>query len=172
MSKLAKVIVLIVLFFGFMLLLTYVSPSIKQYATELSVGSRLPLWIVGLAAPILLLFQKIGNVLGNIFGETNTEKEVRESNEAIKARLAQVETDVKRIDDWRARELAPLYSRIEALDQEDARLRGRRAALREPLTDLLRRDQEAAAAQSQTEQDNLDALRQEVADLRASMREL
>ena len=169
MSKFAKVIVLIVVFFGFMLLLTYVSPSIKQYATGLSAGSRLPLWLVGLAAPILLLFQKIGDVVRGIFGESGTEKEVRESNDAIKARLAQVETDVQRIDDWRARELASRFSRIDALEQEDARLRERRAALNAPLTDLLRRDQEAAAARSPGGDDALAALRQEIAELRAAM---
>ncbi len=71
MSRFAKVIMLIVVFFGFMLLLTFVSPSIRQYATELARGSRLPFWLVGLAAPILLVGTPVGQP--KQFGERTTK---------------------------------------------------------------------------------------------------
>jgi len=70
-SRFAKVIMLIVVFFGFMLLLTFVSPSIRQYATELARGSRLPFWLVGLAAPILLVGTPVGQP--KQFGERTTK---------------------------------------------------------------------------------------------------
>ena len=46
MSRFGKTIVLILLLLGAMLLLTYVSPGIKAFATDLSKQSHLPIWLV------------------------------------------------------------------------------------------------------------------------------
>lgn len=168
MSRFAKILVLVVLFFGLMLLLTYISPDIKQYATQLSAGGRLPLWIVGLLAPILFAFQKLGDLVRGIFGESGTEKRIRESNESIKVRLAEVEGNVRRIDEWRAREVESRLGRITAWEADVASMRGREAVLDDQISGLRERDQQSTGTRERL-QNEVAELQRTIAELRGTM---
>ena len=164
MSRFAKIVILVVLFLGFMLLLTYISPSINQYAADLARTSHLPLWIVGLAAPILLLFKSLGNMLRSIFGESGTERRIRESNDDIKTRVAGIESDVRRLDQWRTAEIDTRFARISAWEQPLASLRTRTGEL----DDRIARDTDADAQS----QGRLTELQNQVASLQATLAEL
>lgn len=153
MSRFTKTILLIALVLGAMLLLTYTSPGIKAFATGLAKGSRLPIWLVGLAAPLLYVFKKIGGVFGSLFGEGATERGIRESNDAIKAKLDQVERDVQGLDQWRRTQLEPRLARVALLEQQLAGMDARALALSGAIPGLQDRQRQAAAEQERLERE-------------------
>jgi hypothetical protein len=145
MSRFVKILIVIALVLGAMLLLTYLTPGIKTFAQGIAKTSHLPLWLVGLAAPILYGLKSVANFLAGLVGEGPTEKTIREKNEAISARLDDLERSVKQLDEWRTREIssrmevirerekqiAPLEARARALDATIAGLQERKDALPE-----------------------------------------
>ncbi len=145
MSRFGKTIVLILLLLGAMLLLTYVSPGIKAFATDLSKQSHLPIWLVGLAAPILFFFNKLGGFLNGLFGEGETERSIREKNDEIKAKLDEVERSVQQLDEWRRSEIEPRLRRIDELQQNIGSMEGRATAIAESLPGLAQQEEEQRA---------------------------
>ncbi|OLB13913.1 MAG: hypothetical protein AUH07_05500 [Gemmatimonadetes bacterium 13_2_20CM_70_9] len=164
MSRFGKTIVLILLLLGAMLLLTYVSPGIKAFATDLSKQSHLPIWLVGLAAPILFFFNKLGGFLNGLFGEGETERSIREKNDEIKAKLDEVERSVQQLDEWRRSEIEPRLRRIDELQQNIGSMEGHAATLTERLQGL---DQEDERLRGERER-----LRRESDELRGSIRDI
>jgi hypothetical protein len=141
MSRFGKLLIIIALVLVAMLLITYLNPNIKAFASTLA-GSKLPLWLVGLAAPILYAFKGLANLLGGLVGEGPTEKTIREKNEAISARLEGLERSVKQLDEWRTREIATRMDAIQAREKQIAPLEARARSLDQSIDDLLReRDQ-------------------------------
>jgi hypothetical protein len=163
LSRFWKFVIILALVLAAMLLLTYSSPAIKEFAQGLSVSSKLPLWLVGLAAPILFVFNRLGKLLGGLFGEGQTERSIREKNEAIKAKLDEVEQNVQRLDEWRRGEVEPRIRRIDALQQSIAGMEGRATAIAESLPALERQEQEQRASRERLLR-TLDELRTAIRD--------
>jgi hypothetical protein len=138
MSRFVKLLIIIALVLVAMVLITYLNPSIKGFASALAKGSSLPLWLVGLAAPILYVFKGLANLLGGLVGEGPTEKTIREKNEAISARLEGLERSVKQLDEWRTREIATRMDAIQAREKQIAPLESRARNLDQSIDDLLR----------------------------------
>lgn len=145
MSKFWKVVIIIALVLAAMLLLTYSSPAIKEFAQGLSASSKLPLWLVGLAAPILFVFNRIGKFFSGLFGEGSTERGIREKNEAIKAKLDEVERSVQQLDEWRRTQIEPRMARIAQLEQGIGAMEGRAAAIADSLPALEQQEAEQGA---------------------------
>ncbi len=157
MSRFGKTLVLILLVLGAMLLLTYVSPGIKTFASGLSKQSHLPIWLVGLAAPILFFFNKLGGFLSGLFGEGSTERSIRDRNDEIKAKLDEVERSVQQLDEWRRNQIEPRLRRIDELQQNIGSMEGRAATFTDRLRGL---DEEEARLRDERER-----LRREYASL-------
>ncbi len=138
MSRFGKVLLIIALVLGAMLLITYLNPGVNSFALGLAKGSRLPLWLVGLAAPILYVFKGLANLLGSLVGEGATEKTIREKNEAISARLDGLERDVRQLDEWRTREIATRMDAIQQRENQIAPLEARAKSLDQSIAALLR----------------------------------
>lgn len=138
MSRFGKVLLIIALVVGVMLLITYLNPGVKSFALGLAKASNLPLWLIGLAAPILYAFKGLANLLGGLVGEGATEKAIREKNEAISARLDGLEQDVKKLDDWRTREIAARMDAIQERERQIAPLEARARSLDQSIAGLVR----------------------------------
>lgn len=158
MSRFSKFVIILVIVFAAMLLLTYSSPAIKEFAQGLSVSSKLPLWLVGLAAPILFVFDRIGKLLGGLFGAGPTERGIRETNEEIKAKLAQVEREVADLHQWRTTQIEPHMARIAQLQQDIGGMETRAGALRERVPALEQGVRDAVAEQERLGRELLDAI--------------
>ena len=53
MSRFWKIIVVIALALAAMLLITFLVPDVSKFAAALAAKNKLPIWLVGLASPIL-----------------------------------------------------------------------------------------------------------------------
>lgn len=127
MSRLLKTIIIITIFLVAMVLITYLVPEVKEYAKGIAHDSKLPIWLVGLFAPILYLLKIVSDWFKGMFGPGTTEKEIAKENEAIKAEREKLLEEVRRLDEWRTRELALQRNEIAALEQKIADLRGEAA---------------------------------------------
>lgn len=142
MSKTAKVLIITALVLGAMLLITWLVPDVRELARTLSVSSKLPMWLVGLAAPILFLFKKLGGLFGGLLGDSATERDIRTRNEEIKAKLDGLERDVRQLDEWRRTEIGQRRLQVADLDQHVAGMRTRAQAMDQDIATLIaRRDQ-------------------------------
>ena len=100
MNNFWKVLTLIVVLLTAMILITYLNPEIKKFASGVADRNNLPLWFVGLAAPILYVVQRIKNFFSGLL-RGSTEKSIAEENESIKNDMAKLRQDVDRLDEWR-----------------------------------------------------------------------
>jgi hypothetical protein len=156
MSRFAKTMIIIGLVLALMLLLTFASPDIKAFATELSKTSKLPIWLVGLAAPLLFLFNRLGSFFSGLLGGP-TEERIRERNEDIKRQVTGLEGDVQALDARLRAELEPRLQRIEAQQQQIGALQGRADALAGAVP-ALQTERQALLAEQERLQRRLDAL--------------
>jgi hypothetical protein len=140
MSTFWKIVVIIALVFVGMLVITYMSPDIKSFASDLAMKHHLPLWLVGLAAPILYTFKGLGNLL---VGEGGTEKRIKETNQAIEERLAGLETAVQRLDSWRSQEIERRMQKVIEFEGKSSVLESREKQLDQNIADLTRRSKQA-----------------------------
>jgi uncharacterized protein (DUF2164 family) len=142
MSRFQKTIVIVVLILAAMLLLTFISPDIRAFATDLSKQTNVPIWLVGLAAPILFVFNRLGRFLSGLFGEGATGRSIRDANEAIKTKLDDVEHSIDRLDRWRRNEIEPRLRWIDQQQEAVGALEGRATDLAAGVPGLL--DEQAA----------------------------
>jgi TolA-binding protein len=140
MSAFWKIVVIIALVLVAMLVITFLSPDIKSFASDLAMKHHLPLWLVGLAAPILYAFKGLGNLLG---GEGGTEKRIKETNQAIEKRLAGLETDVQRLDSWRSQEIERRMQKVNAFEGNVATMESREKQLDQTISGLSQRSAQA-----------------------------
>ncbi len=161
MSRTTKAIVFIVLILAAMLLITFVTPAIKSFAGDLAKSSKLPIWIVGLAAPILFFFNRLGRFLNVLFGAGSTERSIRDTNEQLKAKLDEVEQSVQRLDAWRRGEIEPRLRRIDELQGTVAAMQGRAADLAAGVPSMVA-DQAALAEERDRLQRQLDEVRRAI----------
>jgi cell division protein FtsB len=131
-----KVLIIVVIVAGLMLLITFLVPSVKEYAKDVSQNSKLPLWIVGLFAPIAYVFQRLKNWLTNLLGTGKTEKVIREENEAIKAEMTRLRQEVQALDEWRRESVHREITEINSLRQTLASMEGRSHGLNQRIKTL------------------------------------
>jgi flagellar motility protein MotE (MotC chaperone) len=129
MNQFWKVIIIIVLVLAAMVLITYTVPGIKEFAVKTAADKKLPLWVVGLFAPIVYLFKRLGEMLSNLVGSSPTEDNIRAKNEEIKAKLDGLEKDVRRLDDWRQNEVEKKLQEVARLNQQLSGMQGRAGQL-------------------------------------------
>lgn len=111
MDKFWKVIILIVIAAGVMLLITIYIPDVKAFAKSISLDGKLPFWLVGLAAPILFVLDKIKKFLGGLF-QGGTEKEISKENEKIKAEMIELRKSVDDIEQRRRESVDPILATV------------------------------------------------------------
>ncbi len=142
MSKFWKIALPVIVFFAAMILLTFLVPDIKTFASGFAASKDLPLWIVGLFAPILYLFIKIKDGLLQFTGESETEKEIRKVNEQIKQEISQLRQDVGVMDRWMRENVGEELRHIERLNERMAGLQQRRDRIEARIAEI-----EGASAQ-------------------------
>lgn len=123
MSTFWKVVIIIIVAMIAMVLITYFVPQVKAVGEELKISTKLPLWIVGLFAPIIFLFRKIGGAFSGLFGGGATEESIRAENEAIKVEREKLVEEVRKLDEWRNRELELQRAEITAFEKKISSLR-------------------------------------------------
>jgi hypothetical protein len=117
MKKFWIIVILIIAFFALMIFLTYNVPQIKEYALQMSKNRKLPIWIVGLLAPIIYFFKSIGRAFTNILPGKGEEEAIQKENERIQKELDKINSEVARIDQWRKSEIDIQLKEIERLKQ-------------------------------------------------------
>ena len=132
MRKFWVIIVIIVLVLGVMVLLTYLSPEIKAYALKIATDRHLPLFIVGLFAPIAFLWKKFVDAIGN-FLQGGTAADIENTNRQLQSRLDRIEQEVKGIDEWRKREIDAHREEIDALKKSIAEMSSKKAAIEQTI---------------------------------------
>jgi hypothetical protein len=140
MSGFWKIVVIVVLVLVTMLVVTYLTPDIKSFASDLATEHHLPLWVVGLAAPILYIFKGLGSLL---VGEGGTEKHVRETNQAIEERLAGLENNVQRLDQWRTQEIDRRMQKVNEFEGAATSMESREGQLDQTISGLVQRSEQA-----------------------------
>lgn len=133
MRKFWVIIVIILLVLGLMLLLTYLSPEIRTYAQKIATDRHLPLFIVGLFAPLAFLWQKFVQAIGN-FLKGETGKEIENRNRELQSRLDRIEQEVKGIDEWRKREIDAHREEINAITKSIAEISSQKAAIEQTIS--------------------------------------
>jgi CBS domain containing-hemolysin-like protein len=123
MSGFWKIVIIIAIVLVAMAAITFFVPEVKEFAKETAGNSKLPLWIVGLFAPILFFFNAIGRWLKGLIGQGSTEKDIAKENEAIKAEREKLLEEVRRLDEWRTRELALQRAEIAVFENKIVELR-------------------------------------------------
>ena len=139
MSKFWKIIVIIALILAAMMLITFLVPDINKFASALAAKNKLPIWLVGLASPILYALTKFKDMLASITGESETEKDIRGKNEEIKAKLADLEKSVQSLDAWRKDEIDRRMTRINDINTTVSSMVGREKVLDQSIDGLLQR---------------------------------
>lgn len=99
-----KLIILVALLLGLYLVTLNVG-DVRSFASGLMTTTKLPIWLVGLLAPILFVLQGIGKLLGSLFNSGSPEREIADSNAAIRQELIDIRQTVRDIDAWRAQQL-------------------------------------------------------------------
>ncbi|MBI1807063.1 MAG: hypothetical protein HYR76_08455 [Ignavibacteria bacterium] len=125
MDKFWKVLVILVLVFGGMLAITLLVPGVKDFAVKLARENNLPLWLVGFAAPILYLWEKVKSVFSNLLGDGSTEKAITKENEDIKAELEKLRQQVRDLDEWRRESIHREITEINRLQEKVSSLEER-----------------------------------------------
>jgi len=135
MAKFWKVIIVLAIIAAALIALTYFVPDIKSLAVTMKGTSNVPLWIVGLAAPLVYGFKKITAGLGSLF-TGSTESAISTENESIKKEIAALRDDVRRNDEWRQmamasqlREITLLQQHLQILESQDATLAAKQTAI-------------------------------------------
>lgn len=105
---------MLVLIVGLVIVVLNFVPAIAEERRILD--GRLPLWLAGLAAPIVYVVKKLFGWLGGA-GGNRTEQDVRAEQERLKAELARLRAEVADLDARRAAELAALNTRLAEQDQ-------------------------------------------------------
>lgn len=118
-----------------MLLITFTSKEVMNTAIDFSTKNKLPLWIIGLFAPLLFVFQKIKKWFGGLF-QGGTQEEIREENESIKEDLKKLRLDVNNLNEWRRDAIQNEINRINVLKQNLEPLENRNTRLSEQIKSL------------------------------------
>ncbi len=119
MKKLWLIILVIALICAALFALTFFVPDIRTFAEGLK-KSNVPIWLVGLLAPILYAFKSLGGWRSKLFPISGEEKRIAEENEKIKKDLADIEAKVAGIVQWRDTELAAKLKEIDAIKDDIA----------------------------------------------------
>jgi hypothetical protein len=140
MSKFWKamltVLIIVVIAASVMLLITFLVPSVKEFAKEFSEKHNIELWIVGLFAPIVYAFRNLKEWLTNLLGAGKTEREIGEENEKIKAEMQRLREEVQELDEWRRESIHREITEINSLRQTLASMEGRSEILSERIQTL------------------------------------
>lgn len=115
MRRLLTIFVVVLVIAAAMLLLTYAIPDIRKFAAGMAEGWHLPLFVVGLLAPILYVFNRIGKWLGSLVS-SSSEQAIEDKNRELEIRFARLERDVSDIKARRDEETRAFQKRIDALD--------------------------------------------------------
>lgn len=122
-SSFWKVVVVVLLLLavavGFSLISAW-NPQVKTLAVQMATSSHLPLWLMGLAAPIVFVFKKF-------FGNGSSEKldSLENDNRNLKAEQARLRQEVAGLNSWRDQELAKQRAEIARLQGDLDALRSR-----------------------------------------------
>lgn len=146
MSKFWKLVVIVALVLAGLMLITFLVPDITKYASALAGKSKLPIWLVGLAAPILYVINRLKDMLGGLIGESASERDIREKNEAIKAKLAELEKNVQGLDEWRRSEIARQMKKIDEFTTSIASMEGREKGIDKSIDELTERREQLSTA--------------------------
>ena len=117
MSKPVKILFITLIIIIVLLLVTWLVPDVNTYAKSL-VSDKWPIWLVGIAAPILFLLKKIKDGLVNLIFPGGR---IGEENEVIKRERNELRKDVDELLNWRR---SALKKEVAELEKAKARLLG------------------------------------------------
>ena len=117
MKKFWTILVLLIVFIAVMYLLTDNIPQIKDTANQLASNNKMPIWLIGLLAPIIYFFKSIWKGITNILPVKGEEDAIKKENERIQKELERINNEVTRIDQWRTKEIDIQMKEIERLRQ-------------------------------------------------------
>lgn len=122
--KILGVVLLVVLVGLALSAATAMNPEIKALAVEMAADSHLPIWLVGLAAPIVFVFKKF-------FGGGSSDKldALERDNERLKAEQAKLRQEVSTLNGWRDQELSKQRAEIARLQGDLDSLRSKIAGV-------------------------------------------
>jgi peptidoglycan hydrolase CwlO-like protein len=145
MSKFWKAVIILAIVVIVLYAVSLFVPQVKGIADAMK-GSKVPWWIAGLLAPIVFVFKKIGEGFQRLLGTGATEEEIAQKNQAIEAKLAQLENDVRQLDEWRKTEIEQRTKRIDELNQNIQSMEGRAGVLDQSISGLTQRKEQLQGA--------------------------
>jgi hypothetical protein len=95
---------------------TYLMPKIGAYSKTLAVDNDWPMWLAGLLAPIIYLWNRLTDFVKGLFPGGSVARE----NEKIKAEQEKLRKEVERLVDWREASLKREFNEITRLQKEVA----------------------------------------------------
>jgi septal ring factor EnvC (AmiA/AmiB activator) len=103
---------------------TAMNPQIQALAVKMAADSHLPIWLVGLAAPIVFVFKKF-------FGAGSSDKldAIERENEKLKTEQTKLRQEVSALNGWRDQELSRQRAEIARLQNDLDALRSRIAGV-------------------------------------------
>ncbi len=118
MKKFWLIVIIIVAFCILMYILSNNVPQIKDVANELVAKQKLPIWLVGLLAPIIYFFKSISKGFSGLFSSNGQEEKIEKENDRILKELEMIKNDISRIDSWRKEEIEREIAKIELLRKD------------------------------------------------------
>jgi len=129
MSKFWRVVIVVGVIAVVLIAISFLVPQVKVTYDELKGNSNLPWWIVGLLSPIVFVLKKIGEMFSGLFGKSSTEQSIAQENEDIKAQRAMLLEEVRKLDEWRTRELEIQRNEIAVFEKNIATLKAQAQSL-------------------------------------------
>ncbi len=136
MSGFWKFLLIIVIIAGVMLVITFTIPDVARYAKDLAGKNKLPVWIVGLFAPIAYVFRMFSEWLNKLLGTSSTEQSIQDRNEELKVKVKSLEDEVNKLDEWRRTEIDKRKSDIDRFNANIASMDQRAGAIDAQIQDL------------------------------------
>lgn len=153
MNKVWFVIIGIILVAGLMILLTLRIPEIKALASSIAASKHLPIWIVGLFAPLIYLFQKAGDWIKSF---NSGKSGVITRNKQIEAEQERIRRELDSLLDWRSRMLQQEYEAVTRLKTDITRMESQLASLGSQIRKIQNTPvEEIAASMSEQEKDDV-----------------
>ena len=132
LKRLAAVVVALLILGAIVIAVTYAVPVIRTFASNASAARHVPLFAIGLWAPIAYFFHRLSEWLSGFFGVGEQDNAIRAKNLAAEDGLARLRAELqanegsrRRAADEERRQIAELGERMTQLKAQVAELERR-----------------------------------------------
>ncbi|QQS06316.1 MAG: hypothetical protein IPK50_05330 [Fibrobacterota bacterium] len=154
MSKTIRTLLILLLVLilvgGVLLLLSWFVPELKSLAKDISMDGDLPIWIAGLAAPIVYVYRRFTEGIGKLFSSGASQKV-----EAISSSREDLRKEVDELLQWRRDTLRQEIQSMQATRAEMDSLRTRLSQVQtemEMVKSRTREEKTGAVTEKQTDE--------------------